>query len=162
MNLTNWAAAVGMVTGVLGAVLAIINHFRVNKLKRVDEWREAAIEWDRARDKVQSLPEEISEALKWHKSARSATGTFQSGGMQLFQAECDADAERAIDLLSQLDAIDPRKFERLGVETLVRRRIDIANLGAEAESITQKYERSRLESRRELDHYRADIRQRPS
>ena len=46
MTLTHWAAMVGMVTGVLGAVLAIINHFRVNKLKRVDEWREAALTVD--------------------------------------------------------------------------------------------------------------------
>lgn len=139
----HWTAYVGMVTGMAGIVLAIWGHLRVNKLRRVDEWRVAAIELGKARAKLDTLPEQIADALKSRISVGVAAGHgSNSSSMKLFKKQTDDDIARVAELTRTTDPLSTDQLKNFSAEKLAKTRIEISSVRDEADTIWRKYERS--------------------
>jgi hypothetical protein len=81
----HWTSIVGMATGIIGLVVAGANHIRVNKMKRIDEWREASIDLDKGRKAANSLLDEMDATHKSRIAVQSATGQSRGGNAIRFE-----------------------------------------------------------------------------
>ena len=158
----HWTSIVGMATGIIGLVVAVANHIRVNKIKRIDEWREASIDLDKGRKAANSLLDEMDAAHKSRIAVQSATGQSRGGNAMRFENSYAEDLEEAQSLEKQFKEIDSQRFEGMAVETLVRRRIKIASLADQVEGLRDKYVKSVEKDDKERDNIRSDMRERMS
>lgn len=145
-----------MGTGIAGFLLALWNNHRVGQIRRVDHWRDAINELMHAKAIVDGLPEQIEYALRSRRAVSTVVG--RTGRTQLFETQCGEDLKLAKRQQTKVDEIDPSRFDGMSIETLAKRRSEVAEIVQLAEALKRKYARAVAEDDNQRDHIRADLR----
>jgi hypothetical protein len=149
---------IGAVTGIFGAVLAVIAHRHSTSLSRTNVLHDVEAAHDVATRSVAGLIELLPHALRSRGNMLAARGSFMSGNMERFQNEHVTDTAAAEALKGRVTAIDDGCFARTSYEDLMKQLTELRKLQRVLDELTQKYEASLASDRNAADQLRADVR----
>ena len=136
---SNWASYVGMVTGVIGAVMGYISYRRSNEIKSLDlrlEYRKSINDCVSAIAKAEKL---LSYANKSRERVAAGIGNYHSGAMQHWKQEYEADTNEFKKLVGYVPSQDGN-YDHLTFKQLESKLVEIHKLQNEIKALIDKYQ----------------------
>ncbi len=139
MAAPDWVSYTGMLTGLAGAVVAILAFKRSGEIKSLDlrvSCKKDIVELDELIDSLRSTFEKSKES---RPRILSAIGKFRSGSMVVWQQQVDADMNTIQELLNRRDTIQPKidQTDPVRLEALL---VNVHEIKVKVISLLDKYE----------------------
>lgn len=129
--------AVGMITGITGAVVSVKNYRRVSNIKALDLRLELRKLTSETSTNVRSLPELIEHARRSRVNVAAALGTARTGAMEVWKGQCEADLQAAQELQHALPKA--AEYGALQHDDLEDRIVEVDLLNGKAKALAAKY-----------------------
>ena len=150
----HWTSYVGMVTGVLGAVLGILGYRKANEIKSLD----LRLEYRRAINDCKSAMSKAEELLPYANQSRervaAATGNYHSGAMEIWKQQYEQDTNKLKELAGKAPPSDA-SYESLSPKQLESKLVEIHALQNEIDLIIVKYQSAIEEDDKMREHIRS-------
>jgi hypothetical protein len=136
---SSWASYVGMVTGVIGAVMGYIGYRRSNEIKSLDlrlEYRKSINDYVSAISKVEKL---LPYANNSRERVAAGIGNYHSGAMQHWKQEYEADSNELNKLAGSVPSPDGN-YDHLTFKQLESKLVEMHKLQNEIKALVDKYQ----------------------
>ena len=157
MAAPDWVSYAGALTGIGGLILGGLAYRRTGNIKAIDLRVELRKQESDLRSMIQSLPEVLENAKTSHERIAAATGKYQSGAMQAWLGDWQADYATA-KFEAQSMPKDPIPCDGLSHFELERALIAVHEKMGILRQVRERYEASVVGDDQDRDHLRQDRR----
>jgi hypothetical protein len=166
MSAPNWIVYVGIATGIIGAITGIsgaimgyVSYRRSNNLKSLDLRIELRKSVNVAQSSLQQLAKLIECANRSRQAVASAMGRYQSGMMENWKQEVEADNNAVKTLLQNAPAPDT-SYDDLTPKELESTLVEVHRLQVQIDELSKKYDAAVRADDEDRKHIREDARAR--
>ena len=129
---------IGALTGISGAIMGYVSYKKSNSLKSLDLRVELRKALNVGHARLQQLAKLIEYANKSRQAVASAKGRYQSGMMEKWKQEVEADNNVLKALTQTMPALDKR-YDDLNCNTLESMLVDVHRLHVQLDDLIGKY-----------------------
>lgn len=153
----HWTSYVGMITGIAGALIAAFSYWKSARLKALDfrlELRKSLSDFHLEYEQVLELME---YANKSRQAVASATGTYRSGAMELWNQQFEKSKSKLSQLLEEAPKADAF-YSSYSSEKLETKLVDVHRLQSQLRGIKEKFQQALKADDEERKQIREDNR----
>ncbi|MDO8714611.1 MAG: hypothetical protein Q7K13_09095 [Polynucleobacter sp.] len=130
---------IGAITGISGAIMGYVSYRRSNSLKSLDLRIELRKAVNVAQSSFQQLAKLIEYANKSRQAVASAMGRYQSGMMEKWKQEVEADNNAIKTLFQNAPAAD-KSYDDLTPKVLESMLVEVHRLQVQIDELSKKYD----------------------
>ena len=150
----HWTSYVGMITGLIGAVLGVMGYRKANEIKSLDlrlESRKAINDCTSAISKAKEL---LPHANQSRERIAAASGGYRSGAMQIWKQQYEQDSTKLSELANKVPSSE-MNYDSLSPKQLESKLVEIHALQNEIDLVIKKYQSAVDEDDKTSEHIRS-------
>ena len=135
---SHWTGYVGMVTGIIGAIMALISNRKINRLKTLELRLDLRKAVNDIHTELPQLRDLIDKANRSRRNVAAARGMSRSGQMGIWENEIKADRTKIGEIFRRAPKVEST-YDKLNVRELESELVAVHQLQGEIRTIREKY-----------------------